>query len=99
MLVHSYSNILNELEGFDAWLVSLGLTPKKNDRIHQAIETLRAGDAAVRRGRETGKFSPIQPEHLFPLTEALEALDVFRCFRHESSDALKSTLKRALSGP
>jgi hypothetical protein len=36
--------LLQRLEGFDAWLTSLGLTPRPNDRIHEAFKILRKAE-------------------------------------------------------
>ena len=81
------------------WLNTLGLKPHRNDRIHLTIDALRAANAASRKGRETGDYTKVQAEHLFPLIEALEAHDVFNAFEHEPSKELASALRRALSGP
>jgi hypothetical protein len=99
MQTFKYCDVLQRLENFDNWLISLGLRPRSNDRIHQAFNTLRMAEAASRKGRETGEYSKIQAEHLFPLIEALEAHDVFVAFEKESSEALANALKRALTGP
>jgi hypothetical protein len=95
----TYSALLRSLEGFDAWLRSLGVTPRSDDRIHEAFKIVRLADEASRRGNETGIYTDIRPEHWFPLIEALEASEIFRTFEKDSSPALSSALKRALSGP
>lgn len=95
----TFSDLLQHLEGFDTWLVSLGLTPRSNDRIHQAIQALERAEEASRKGRETGHYKYIQPEDWFPVVEALEALDVLTAFRDDPSLLIKAALKRALSGP
>ena len=95
----TYSDLLRRLNGFDPWLTSLGLTPRPNDRMHEAFKIFRAAEEASRRGRETGVYTDIRPEHWFPLIEALEAHDVFCAFENEPSEYLSSTLKRGLSGP
>jgi len=95
----TYPDLLQHLDGFDAWLISLGLTPRPNDRIHEAIKVLRKADAASRKGRETGIYSDIQPGDWFPMIEALEAHDVFLAFHKDPPPAIAPTLKRALSGP
>ncbi len=94
-----YSDILRRLEGLDPWLRSLGLTPRNNDRIHQALSVVRMADEATRKGHETGQYSRLQSEHLFPLVEAVEAHDIFCVFEKDSSGALASALRRGLSGP
>jgi hypothetical protein len=94
-----YSELLQHLEGFDAWLTSLGLRPRPNDRIHAAIEVLRRAEEVSRKGRETGIYSDIQPGDWFPVIEALEAHDVFLAFQDDPSPAVAAALKRALSGP
>jgi hypothetical protein len=99
MQTFKYSDLLHHIEGFDDWLRSLGLTPRPDDWIHQAFETHRMADTATRKGRETGEYSKIEGEHLFPLTEALEAHDIFLAFEKEPSEVLAQTLGRALSGP
>src|SRR5664279_1299821 len=53
MQTFKYSDLLQHLEPFDDWLRTLGLTPRREDRIHQAFETPRMADAASRAGRET----------------------------------------------
>jgi hypothetical protein len=94
-----YSEILQRLEGFDAWVASLGLTPRPDDRVHQAFQFLRRAEEASRRGQETGEYVEILPRDWFPLIEALEAHDIFTAFQGTSSAALAAALKRALSGP
>jgi hypothetical protein len=94
-----YSDLLADLEGFDPWLLNLGLKVIKNDRIHQAFAVLRMAEEASRNGRETGQYSAVRGEHLFPLIEALEAYEIFMAYRADSSSVLSSSLKRALSGP
>ena len=94
-----YSDILRRLEGFDPWLRNLGLTPRNNDRIHQALSVVRMAQEATRKGQETGKYSRLQPEHLFPLVEAVEAHDIYHAFEKDSSGTLASALSRGLSGP
>jgi hypothetical protein len=95
----NYSDLINRLEGFDPWLSSLGLTPRSNDRIHEAFKILRKAEEAIRRGRETGVYTNISPVDWFPMVEALEAHDVFIAFHHDQSPTIAATLKRALSGP
>jgi hypothetical protein len=99
MQTFKYCDLLHRLEGFDDWLRSLGLTPRANDRIHQAFKTLSMADAASRKGRETGQYTNVGAGHLFPLVEALEAHHIFCAFEKESSDTFANALKRALSGP
>jgi len=99
METFKYSDLLGRLEGFDAWLTHLGLTPCPNDRIHQAIQFLHRAEEASRKGRETGVYSNIRPGDWFPVIEALEAHDVFLAFQDDPSPAIGAALKRALSGP
>lgn len=94
-----YSDLLCGLGGFDAWLTRLGLTPRRNDRIHEAFKVLRRAEEASRKGHETGMYSFIQPEDWFPIIEALEAHDVLTAFHDDPSPLIAATLKRALSGP
>jgi len=94
-----YSDLLRRLDGFDAWLIKLGLTPHPNDRIHEAFKVLRRADELSRMGQQTGKYADILPGDWFPVVEALEAHDVFAAFENDSSPAVATTLKRALSGP
>jgi hypothetical protein len=94
-----YSEILRRLQGFDPWLTSLGLTPRLDDRIHQAFQFLRRADEASRRGLETGEYVEIRPGDWFPVIEALEAHDIFTAFHDDPSSAVGAALKRALSGP
>jgi hypothetical protein len=99
MEAFKYSDLLQRLDGFDAWLMRLGLTPRPNDRIHQAFQVLRRAEAASCHGRETGAYVSIQPPDWFPVVEALEAHDVFTAFHDDPSPAVAAALKRALSGP
>jgi hypothetical protein len=71
MEVFKYSDLLQRLDGFDAWLISRGVRPRPNDRIHQAVEFLRRAEVASRLGRETGEYVEIQPCDWFPVVEAL----------------------------
>jgi hypothetical protein len=95
----SYSDLLRGLSEFDPWLRSLGLAPRPDDRLHQAFKILAMAEEASRRGRETGVYSDIQPDHWFPIIEALEAHDVLCAFKSDASPSLSSAVKRALSGP
>jgi hypothetical protein len=99
MQTFKYCDVLHQLEGFDDWLIRLGLTRRSNDRIHQAFNTLRMAEDASREGRKTGEYHKIQGAHLFPLIEALQAREVFLAFENESSVALANAVKRALTGP
>jgi hypothetical protein len=94
-----YSDLLNRLEGFDSWLTRLGLTPRPNDRIHQAFKVLHRAAQASREGHETGVYSDIQPGDWFAIVEALEAHDVLAAFHNDPSPTVTAALKRALSGP
>ena len=95
----TYSDILHRLEGFDSWLARLGLTPRPNDRIHEAFKFLRRAEELSRKGQETGTYADIHPNDWFPVMEALEAHDVFAAFHDDPSPAVALNLKRALSGP
>ena len=95
----TYSDLLRRLDGFDPWLRNLGLTPRLDDRLHQAFKILSMAEEASRRGRETGVYSDIQPDHWFPIIEALEAHDVICAFESDRSPYLSAAVKRALSGP
>jgi len=99
METFKYSDLLVRLTGFDEWLTRLGLTPRPNDRIHEAFKILRKAEETSRIGRETGVYRYIQREDWFPIIEALEAHDVFTTFQNEQSHAIGAALKRALSGP
>jgi hypothetical protein len=94
-----YSDLLDRLEGFDAWLIKLGLTPRQNDRIHEAFKVLRKAEELSRKGQQTGEYADILPGDWFPVVEALEAHDVFAAFENDPSPAVAVALKRALSGP
>lgn len=96
---YKYSDLLQDLDGFDAWLISIGLPPRPNDRIPEAFRVLRRAEELSRKGRATGIYSDIQPGDWFPLIEALEAHEVFTAFHDDPSPAVGATLKRALSGP
>ena len=95
----TYSKMVSRLEGFDPWLVSLGLKPVPNDRIHEAFKLLRKADEASRIGHETGKYTNIAPDDWFGIVEALEAHDVFAAFHNDAPLAVAPVMKRALSGP
>jgi hypothetical protein len=94
-----YSDILRRLEGFDQWLVRLGLTPRPNDRIHEAIRFLRNAEELSKKGKETGHYADIHPKDWFPVVDALEAHDVFAAFQDDPSPTVALSLQRALSGP
>jgi hypothetical protein len=94
-----YSDLLRRLEGFDAWLIKLGLRPRQNDRIHEAIRVLRKAEKLSHIGQQTGEYADILPGDWFAIVEALEAHDVFAAFENDLSPSVAATLKRALSGP
>src|SRR5437868_2941601 len=99
MQTHKYCDLLERLKGFDSWLTSLGVAPRTNDRIHGAFDVLRFADEATRKGRVTGEYSDVRPEHLFPLIEAVEAHAIFNAFEGDLSETLANSVRRALSGP
>ena len=99
METFKYSDLLQRLDGFDAWLVSRGLRLRSNDRIHHSFSVLRRAEEASRKGRETGVYSEVQPGDWFPVIEALEAHDVLLAFQNDPSPVVGPALKRALSGP
>jgi hypothetical protein len=94
-----FSDLLNRLEGFDQWLINMGLTPRPNDRIHEAFKVLHRAEQASRQGQQTGRYSNIQPQDWFAIVEALEAHDIFMAFQSGGTAALATELKRALRGP
>jgi hypothetical protein len=94
-----YSELLQFLSGFDPWLLEIGMTPRADDRIHQAFKVLRKAEEASSRGRATGVYSEIQPEDWFPIVEALEAYNIYTAFHQDSPPVPAETLKRAFSGP
>ncbi len=99
METFKYSDLLRRLAGFDAWLTSLGLTPRPDDRIHEAFKILRRAEEASRKGQETGNYIDIRPGDWYPIIEALEAHDIFVAFQNDPSPVLADELKRALKGP
>jgi len=99
MEAFKYSELLQSLDGFDPWLLESGLTPRADDRIHQAFQVLRKAEEASRRGHATGVYSEIQPEDWFPIVEALEACNIYTAFHDDVPPLSGETLKRALSGP
>jgi hypothetical protein len=99
METFKYSDLLQRLDSFDLWLISRGLKPRPNDRIHHAFRVLRKAEEASRKGRETGVYSDVQPGDWFPVIEALEAHDVLLAFQNDPSPVVGPALKRALSGP
>lgn len=99
MEAFKYSELLQSLDGFDPWLLEIGLTPRADDRIHQAFQVLRKAEEASSRGRATGVYSEIQPEDWFPIVEALEACNIYTAFHNDVLPLPGETLKRALSGP
>jgi hypothetical protein len=83
MEAFKYSDLLRRLADFDAWLTSLGLTPRPSDRIHEAFKFLRRAEEASRKGQETGNYTNIRPGDWFPIIEALEAHDIFTVFQND----------------
>jgi hypothetical protein len=95
-----YSELLNSLRDFDTWLNELGVSVRRNDRIHRAFEIVKFAEEATRLGCESGSYDKqIQGTHLFPMIEALEAHEILQAFRDDTSDEVRLALKRALSGP
>lgn len=94
-----YSDLLTRLQSFDLWLKSLGITPKLNDRIHLAFETLRKANDAVLVGRATGNYEKVSGQDIHPIVEALEAYDILCAFEGDNSSELSQAIQRALSGP
>lgn len=93
----TYSDLLQRLDGFDAWLISIGLTPRPNDRIHEAIKVLRKADEASRKGRETGIYSDIQPGDCSQLSKLWKRMTSFFPFTrptaHDRADGEKSSIR------
>jgi hypothetical protein len=92
-----YDSFLNEIAKLDEWLVSLGISVKK-DRWHEAVSMVRRAKEQREQLDRGVAFRPI-PNYVPALFEALEVLSVFRAFSGNSSSILKEKLSRALSGP
>ena len=93
----SFNSAINQLDGLDDWLTSLGIGIKK-DRWHGAVAMLRRAKEQRRQLDLGAPFQPI-PNYVAALFEFLEVLNVFRAFSGDSSPILKEKLSRALCGP
>lgn len=99
MKVFGFSDLLKSFEGFDHWLLGMGLTPRPNDRIHECFKVLRLAEQMAREGRRNGRYCNIQPRDWFALVEALEAHEIYMAFKDDRTPAFAMELKRALRGP
>jgi hypothetical protein len=92
-----YSDILENLKGFDDWLRRLGVPVRQADRAHHAIRVLEEAERAFQSGKNRSRMS--KSDYLFGLTEALELHDVYLAFHRHPPQQLRERLTRALSGP
>jgi len=97
MQLFKFDDILESLDRLDSWLVSLGIQPKI-DRWHEAAKMVRRARAEREKVERGGPRSEID-NYVHGLFEAMEALEIFRAFSGERSQALKEKLERALAGP
>lgn len=94
-----YAAILDDLRGFDEWLISLGVSVQQTDRVHRSISVLEKAEHAFVNGMDGAAAGVSKPEYLFGLTEALELRDVYVAFKNYPSEQLRNRLVRALDGP
>src|SRR5712692_927081 len=101
MRMFKFDEVLSRLKELDSWLAQLGLDPKSNDRIHQAIGVLQMAEEGLSAFRETNEVTKIGniDDYYFGITEALEFSDIYAAFRDESPEVLGPKLQRALKGP
>lgn len=92
-----YSDILQNLKGFDDWLGRLGVPVRQADRAHHVIRVLEEAERAFQSGTNRARMS--KSDYLFGLTEALELHDVYLAFHRHPPQQLRERLTRALSGP
>jgi len=92
-----YSDILENLKGFDDWLRRLGVPVRQADRAHHSIRVLEEAERAFQSGKNRSRMS--KSDYLFGLTEALELHDVYLAFHRHPPQQLRERLTRALSGP
>jgi hypothetical protein len=97
MRLFGFDEISASLGDLDSWLASLGIQPK-TDRWHEAVKMVQRAKTEREKFERGEARSPI-PNYMHGLFEALEALEVYRAFRGDSSPALREKLQRALSGP
>ena len=96
----SFVEILDCLEGLDAWLQNIGIKPK-NDRIHQAIRIVSELNDKWKASKREGHALPPGDygKERFALIEALEWGDILKAFDKEPAKKIKPKIERALGGP
>jgi hypothetical protein len=100
MKTSTFSEIVERLQGFDAWLKGLGIKPK-NDRIHNAIAVTQNAAKGWEKFRNTGELTKIgnSGDYYFSIVEALEFADIFDAFKDAPHAEIAPVLSRALDGP
>ena len=92
-----YSEILQDLVGFNEWLAGIGVPVQEADRAHHALRILEKAELAYL--NQTNEAGITKLDYLFGLTEALELHDVYLAFRDHPQEQLRDRLTRALKGP
>jgi hypothetical protein len=97
--IASFDDVLQVLGRLDLWLQRLGI-PIRDDRWHQAVATvqrIRERSEIITRG---GSVAPPPSDNFVEgLFEALEIFEILTAFEGETSDALRTKVARAVSGP
>jgi hypothetical protein len=97
MQIATFDEILERLSRLDAWLTSLGISPKK-DRWHEAVLMVQRAKEQRKRIERGEPRLPID-NYMPGLFDAMEIYEVMRAFAADSSSALRTKLARALCGP
>jgi hypothetical protein len=95
----SFDDVLQVLGWLDGWLQRLGI-PIRDDRWHQAVGTVqrvRERSEIIARGGSV--VPPPSDNYVDGLFEALEIFEILTAFEGETSDALRTKVARAVSGP
>src|SRR5438270_13700547 len=96
-----FDEILSRLDGVDAWFGELGIRSRSQDRIHQAIDAIKDARRIRSDFDNYGNraFIPDKFKYLHNLVEAMDLHEIHKAFEKDTGDALKSKLRRAVSGP
>lgn len=95
----SYSEILQDLEAFDSYLKSIGLS-RPHDRLRGMIANIRQLERARAENRLLlFNAHPRLVEIVWSLVEGQEFANIFRGLRGYDTEILKPLMEKAVSGP
>jgi hypothetical protein len=98
----TYAQLLERIDGLDAWLNSLGVQPSADDRIHRHIRNVRQLSGAFESGQVNEHLNALgaqkRREIIWSLVELAELGDTYEAFRSDPPAGLAGRLRAVLHG-